>query len=162
MSYVSFPLLALLPRILLINMLIFFQVAFRIIYEYLLMVPHDYYHLILIYIRRYWLIQLWLDSSVFCLSFPITTFPALEKSEYYFLIFVFLASLPFQFTNSLDTSCSFAIVLENVLSMRNAFLLSHWLKWIKYFKVMSSFIALFLFCVFELGFCYAPQDGPEH
>lgn len=52
MPYVSFPLLALLPRILLINMLIFFQVAFRIIYESLLMALHDCYHLILIYIKR--------------------------------------------------------------------------------------------------------------
>lgn len=33
-----------------------------------------------------------------------------------------LASLPFQFSNSLDTSCSSAIVLEKALSMRNAFL----------------------------------------
>lgn len=53
MSYVSFPLLVLLPRISLINMLVSFQIAFRVIYEYLLMVPHDRYHLILIYIRRY-------------------------------------------------------------------------------------------------------------
>lgn len=109
MSYVSFPLLVL-PRILLINMLVSFQIAFRVIYEYLLMVPRDCYHLILIYIRRYWLIWLWIDNSVFCLSFPITSFLALEKSEHYFLIFDFWPL--FHFNSAIHWTLAVALPLS--------------------------------------------------